>query len=141
MPVDKGANRLETKEKPYIVKVAKTNTSVIKTNVKVKLVDKEVTDFTVTLDPNPINESKLSILKIIFKDATIYVNISLKKDKTEARIKLFTINGEDAGSGNITFKGNEVVIKEVKLEFKDKDAPKNFTCDKTFPFTVRAEHS
>ena len=59
---------------------------------------------------------------------------------TEPKLKTFTINGENAKGGSLTFQGTNVTIEKINviIDFEETDAPKNFTCSKNFPITIQA---
>ena len=101
-----------------------------------------------------------SLFRLAFFSALIVVGVVLsmscnhgnsgKKPKTpetpntpnlaDLQISQFTIKDKDAKSGHVVFKGKSITIdkKEIKLTFKEADAPKDFKCSQELPVTVQA---
>jgi len=64
-------------------------------------------------------------------------NESVLKD---VNLKTFTIKGQDAKSGTVVFSEDSITITkdDVKLEFAEADAPKNFILQPELPLTLQA---
>lgn len=61
-----------------------------------------------------------------------------KPDAKQATLKEFKIKGEDATGGNLVFKKEKFPLQEtdVKIAFKETEAPTNWTSDVKFPLTI-----